>query len=145
MKKVFEIQERINNDWVSMNAVQFPTPEDALTFLEEHMQEAQQNGVKIELYRIESVNPTPMFKVGYRFKLPGYKHHSAKDLEMIITYIYDNGTLWKYHVGLIVAKVGERTPQLYLDHHCSVRTLEDIQYVDYCTSTEAEIEQERMK
>ena len=80
----------------------------------------------------------PKFKVGHRFTVPGYKHQSATDLNMIITYVYHNGTTWKYHCGLIVAKRFEDVPAPYTNVG-SLRTLEDIQYVDYCTAEEGEL------
>lgn len=72
--------------------------------------------------------PPPRFATGHQFTNKDGKKH-------LITYSYNTGTQWKYHVGLIVH------PNDYKYFNVTSRQMIlGMMVVDYCTATEEEID-----
>lgn len=147
MNKVWEVQQLINSCWENAwNTVQFETQQEAQDALDAHLKDLGANMPPEDIpeYMIAEVTRNAKFDIGYQFKLPGYKHMSSKDLNMMVTYRYHNGECWRYHCGLILCKEGEPIPAPY-DKACQVRELSGFMYCDYCTADEQEIENESRK
>jgi hypothetical protein len=87
-------------------------------------------------YRVEQVLSLPMYEIGHRMK---WYDGRAEKKDMMITYRYHNGEVWRYHVGLIICKAGDYIPERYW--HCdSRRHLEGYMVVDYSTEDESAVQ-----
>jgi hypothetical protein len=97
-------------------------------------------------FRVESVYvppPPARFEVGQKFLYteaqPGRDPIRVPPMvkPMIVSYVYHDSDIWRYHIGVIVGREGEPIPARF--QHCQVRTHDGWMYADYITMHESEL------
>lgn len=140
------------NLWVAKNEetgiempVTFPNQQQAEQAMADHKKElAEECPEALAEYRVVSVyvEPAPAkYTAGTRFKVLEPNKVGAT-MEVILSYVYHNGETYRYHLGMVLGPVGSEVPPLY--QHCRLQESDGVQFVDYTTIDEAEVEQHKL-
>lgn len=151
----WEVLQLVGNNWVNAWAehddegerpLQFNTREEAQAELDAHFADyeaAVRDGhmecvpSRDEFTIAQTIRASP-YAEGYRFKLAGWRYGEAGSLDMLITYKFHNGAMWRYHAGRVIGKEGDPVPAPW-DNNCPVHYREGLMYVDYFTMDEQEV------